>query len=104
MAEQATVHTAAAEHAARRQAVPDEDGFFGRYGGQFLPPELEGPFAEITRVFLRCLRIETTAWRGSMPPAATSGRNGWYVMYGNGSTTVTLASPRASHFSSLRAV
>ena len=42
MAEQATVHTATAEHAARRQAVPDEDGFFGRYGGQFLPPELEG--------------------------------------------------------------
>ena len=61
-------------------------------------------FAEMTRVFLRCLRIETTAWRGSMPPAATSGRNGWYVMYGSGSTTVTLASPRASHFSSLRAV
>ncbi len=51
MAEQATVHTAAAEHAARRQAVPDEDGFFGRYGGQFLPPELEGPFAEITRAY-----------------------------------------------------
>ena len=28
-------------------AVPDENGFFGKYGGKFLPPELEEPFAEI---------------------------------------------------------
>jgi len=27
--------------------VPDEKGFFGKYGGKFLPPELEEPFAEI---------------------------------------------------------
>ena len=51
MAEQATVHEAAAEHAARRQSVPDENGFFGKYGGQYLPPQLEGPFAEITRAY-----------------------------------------------------
>ena len=51
MAEQATVHEAAAEHAARRQALPDENGFFGKYGGQYLPPQLEGPFAEITRAY-----------------------------------------------------
>lgn len=33
--------------------VPDEDGFFGKYGGQFLPPELEKPFAEITEAYHR---------------------------------------------------
>ena len=51
MAEQATVHEAEAEHAARRQAVPDEAGFFGKYGGQYLPPQLEAPFAEITKAY-----------------------------------------------------
>ncbi|MDQ1484162.1 MAG: tryptophan synthase beta chain, partial [Actinomycetota bacterium] len=35
----------------KRQAVPDENGFFGAYGGQFLPPQLEGPFAEITKAY-----------------------------------------------------
>ena len=35
----------------RRQAVPDEHGFFGKYGGQFLPPQLEEPFAEIVRAY-----------------------------------------------------
>jgi tryptophan synthase beta chain len=35
----------------KRQAVPDENGFFGAYGGQFLPPQLEKPFAEITRAY-----------------------------------------------------
>ena len=35
----------------RRQTVPDEAGFFGPYGGQFLPPQLEGPFAEITAAY-----------------------------------------------------
>jgi len=34
-----------------RQALPDENGFFGTYGGQFLPPQLEAPFAEITRAY-----------------------------------------------------
>ena len=51
MAEQATVHEAEAEHAARRRAVPDEAGFFGKYGGQYLPPQLEAPFAEITKAY-----------------------------------------------------
>jgi tryptophan synthase beta chain len=37
--------------AERRQTLPDEGGFFGAYGGQFLPPELEAPFAEITRAY-----------------------------------------------------
>lgn len=33
--------------------VPDKEGFFGRYGGKFLPPELEKPFAEITEAYHR---------------------------------------------------
>jgi hypothetical protein len=57
-----------------------------------------------TWVFLRWRRWDTTEWRGSMEPAATSGRNGWYVMYGSGSTIVTSASPGRSHFSSFHAV
>ena len=32
---------------------PDAGGFFGRYGGKFLPPELEQPFAEITEAYNR---------------------------------------------------
>ena len=51
MAEQATVHEAEAEHAARRSPVPDEAGFFGKYGGQYLPPQLEAPFAEIVKAY-----------------------------------------------------
>jgi len=30
---------------------PDEGGFFGRYGGKFLPPQLEAPFAEIIEAY-----------------------------------------------------
>ena len=33
--------------------------------------------AVMTLVDFRCRRSDTTAWRGSMDPAATSGRNGW---------------------------
>ena len=32
---------------------PDKDGFFGRHGGMFLPPELEQPFAEIVEAYHR---------------------------------------------------
>ena len=35
----------------RRQTLPDESGYFGAYGGQFLPPQLEAPFAEITKAY-----------------------------------------------------
>lgn len=31
--------------------TPDEEGFFGKYGGAFLPPQLEKPFAEITAAY-----------------------------------------------------
>jgi len=34
-------------------SVPDEDGFFGKYGGKFIPPQLEKPFAEITEAYHR---------------------------------------------------
>ncbi|MDD2776793.1 MAG: tryptophan synthase subunit beta [Gallionella sp.] len=30
---------------------PDENGFFGKFGGSFIPPVLEGPFAEITQAY-----------------------------------------------------
>ena len=35
----------------RQYNVPDENGFFGKYGGKFLPPQLEKPFAEITEAY-----------------------------------------------------
>ena len=34
-------------------AGPDENGFFGKYGGKFLPPQLEKPFAEIIEAYHR---------------------------------------------------
>jgi tryptophan synthase beta chain len=30
---------------------PDENGFFGKYGGSFIPPVLEKPFADITQAY-----------------------------------------------------
>src|SRR5688572_30493199 len=42
---------------------------------------------------LSTLRSGTTTCRGSIEPAAASGRNGWYVMCDCGSITVTDASP-----------
>ena len=54
--------------------------------------------AVMISVLRRWRRWLTTACRGSIEPAATSGRNGWYVMYGSGSTIVTVASPGRSHF------
>ncbi|MBA3024972.1 MAG: tryptophan synthase subunit beta [Sulfurimonas sp.] len=30
---------------------PDENGFFGKYGGSFIPPILEKPFADITQAY-----------------------------------------------------
>jgi tryptophan synthase beta subunit len=32
---------------------PDKDGYFGPYGGQYLPPVLEKPFAEIVEAYYR---------------------------------------------------
>lgn len=31
--------------------VPDSQGYFGKYGGKYLPPPLEGPFAEIIEAY-----------------------------------------------------
>jgi len=35
------------------ESHPDENGFFGKFGGAFIPPPLEGPFAEITAEYQR---------------------------------------------------
>ena len=31
--------------------TPDENGYFGKFGGSFIPPMLEEPFAKITKVY-----------------------------------------------------
>lgn len=33
------------------QSHPDENGFFGKYGGAFIPPQLEKPFSEINEAY-----------------------------------------------------
>ena len=33
------------------ETTPDENGFFGKYGGSFIPPVLEKPFAEIQEAY-----------------------------------------------------
>jgi tryptophan synthase beta chain len=35
----------------RKQTVPNNDGFFGAYGGNFLPPELEKVMVEIAAAY-----------------------------------------------------
>ena len=35
----------------RASAIPNDEGFFGRYGGQFLPPQLVDAFAEISKAY-----------------------------------------------------
>ena len=34
------------------ESMPDANGFFGKFGGSFIPPILEKPFAEITKAYL----------------------------------------------------
>lgn len=33
--------------------MPDENGFFGKFGGSFIPPQLEIPFKEITEAYYK---------------------------------------------------
>ena len=33
------------------ESHPDENGYFGKFGGSFIPPMLEGPFADITKAY-----------------------------------------------------
>ena len=33
------------------ESHPDENGYFGKYGGSFIPPPLEGPFADIRKAY-----------------------------------------------------
>ena len=39
--------------------TPDENGFFGKHGGKFLPPQLETPFAEIIAAYDRIVNDAT---------------------------------------------
>lgn len=34
------------------ESMPDKNGFFGKFGGSFIPPSLEKPFADITKAYL----------------------------------------------------
>ena len=33
------------------ESMPDVNGFFGKFGGSFIPPILEKPFADITKAY-----------------------------------------------------
>ena len=33
------------------ESHPDENGYFGKYGGSFLPPMLEKPLADISKAY-----------------------------------------------------
>ena len=33
------------------QSFPDENGYFGKFGGSFIPPQLEEPFNEINEAY-----------------------------------------------------
>jgi len=33
------------------ETMPDQNGYFGRFGGAYIPPQLEKPFAEITKAY-----------------------------------------------------
>ena len=51
---------------ARAQPLPDAEGYFGRYGGRFVPETLMAPLAELTRAYdkaqrSRAFRRELTA-------------------------------------------
>jgi len=35
------------------ETMPDENGYFGRFGGAFIPPQLEQPFKEITEAYMK---------------------------------------------------
>ena len=45
-----------ADQAANAKQLPNDDGFFGEYGGVFVPPELEGHLQEITDAYMRISR------------------------------------------------
>ena len=34
------------------ESMPDKNGFFGKFGGSFIPPSLEKPFSDITKAYL----------------------------------------------------
>ena len=44
---------------------PDKAGWFGDYGGAFLPPQLEQPFAEIAEAYARWEELSALEAGGS---------------------------------------
>jgi len=44
------------DYATYLQHTPNKDGYFGEYGGAFIPPQLEGPFREIAQAYNRISR------------------------------------------------
>jgi tryptophan synthase beta chain len=56
------------------EQVPDEKGFFGPYGGRFVPPPLEAPLEELTEAFIRLKDDETFARQLQNELVSYSGR------------------------------
>ena len=52
------------------ESMPDENGFFGRFGGAFIPPQLEEPFREIREAYDKISKSTKTA--NSVPTATNS--------------------------------
>jgi tryptophan synthase beta chain len=44
---------------ARPKPLPDQEGYFGRYGGRFVPETLMAPLAELTRAYDKASRSRT---------------------------------------------
>jgi tryptophan synthase beta subunit len=44
------------DYATYTKYFPNDEGFFGAYGGAFIPPQLEEPFKKITEAYLRISR------------------------------------------------
>jgi len=44
------------DYATYTKNFPNDEGYFGAYGGAFIPPQLEEPFKEITDAYLRISR------------------------------------------------
>jgi hypothetical protein len=58
------------------QDLPDDRGFFGPYGGRFVPPPLEGPLQALEDAFLALPRRRFLPARahGRAPPLLAAAR------------------------------
>ena len=64
--------------------MPDKDGFFGEYGGQFIPPELKVIMDQVVEI------------PGSVIPFGVE----WYEAFDLGQDAVDLTDSGVSHFES----